>query len=186
MIKMIAAVSTNGVIGVDGGIPWMGKYPSDMAFFRKMTKGAIVIMGRKTYQSFPAGPLSGRENRVVASKPYEEVSIGFFPPTSKANYPSLQAALDAPNPDNKDVWLIGGESIYSEGLRHVGEVYLTLIPEMVETASKSVARFPFMHPTEWSCTPKLMHDMLPAPVEPRTERSLVVAIYRPDPHNEWR
>lgn len=60
---LIAAVSTNGVIGLDGGIPW--KHREDVNFFKTFTMGKAVIMGRKTYESLPVGGLAGRMNICV-------------------------------------------------------------------------------------------------------------------------
>jgi dihydrofolate reductase len=175
MIKMIAAVSINGVIGINNELPWQGRYADDMKLFRTMTKDSIVVMGRKTYQSIGGKPLPKRENRVVASKPFEEKAVAHLSPTSKTNYTSLEAALAAPNPDNRDIWLIGGESIYTEGLKYAQEIYLTLIPETIDTAGKTVARFPFMHPMAFDCEKKMMDEL--APVENKDK--LIVAIYRP-------
>ena len=62
MISIVAAVSRNGVIGKDGGIPW--DLPEDMAFFKRLTMGGTVIMGRKTYESI-GHPLLGRKNIII-------------------------------------------------------------------------------------------------------------------------
>jgi dihydrofolate reductase len=177
MIKMIAAASINGVIGVNNELPWQGRYADDMILFRTMTKDSIVVMGRKTYQSIGGKPLPKRENRVVASKPFEEKAVGYLPLTSKANYTSLEAALAAPNPDNRDIWIIGGETLYTETVakNYAQEIYLTLIPEIIDTTGKTVARFPFMHPMAFDCEKKMMGEL--ASVENKDK--LIVAIYRP-------
>jgi len=62
-IVLIAAVAENGVIGADGGMPWRLK--SDMARFVALTMGRPIVMGRKTFESFPRRPLPGRTNIVV-------------------------------------------------------------------------------------------------------------------------
>jgi dihydrofolate reductase len=177
MIKMIAAASINGVIGVNNELPWQNRWKDDMTFFRTMTKDSIVVMGRKTYQSIGGKPLPKRENRVVASKPFEEKAIGYLPPTSKANYTSLEVALAAPNPDNRDIWIIGGETLYTETVakNYAQEIYLTLIPETIDTAGKTVSRFPFMHPLAFDCEKRMMDELLPM----ENKDKLIVAIYRP-------
>ena len=177
MIKMIAAVSINGVIGINNELPWKNRYANDMIFFRQMTKDSIVVMGRNTYQSIGGKPLPKRENRIVASKPYEEKAVDYFPPTSKTNYTSLAAALEAPNPDNRDIWLIGGAGIYEEAITKnlAAEIYLTLIPETIDTTGKTVARFPFIHPLAFDCEKRMMNELVPV----ENKDKLIVAIYRP-------
>ena len=58
-MKAIAAVSQNGVIGRQGDLPW--RLPEDLKWFKKLTMGGILLMGRKTWESLPGG-LPGREN----------------------------------------------------------------------------------------------------------------------------
>lgn len=178
MIRMIAAVSINGVIGVDGGIPWMGKYPDDMKFFRTMTKDSIVVMGRKTFESMGSRPLPKRINRMIChapSMPYSTWS-GLL-----ERHDSMRDAISAPNLDNKDIWLIGGSGIYSEGLEYTDEIYLTLIPERVEAERWAAVRFPFIHPLEWQCEPRMMGELVPA----ASEQKLVVAVYKRSKTN-WK
>lgn len=62
--KIIAAVSSNGVIGVNNDLPW--KIPEDMKHFKRTTTGHIVIMGRKTFESFGAKPLPNRMNVIIS------------------------------------------------------------------------------------------------------------------------
>lgn len=83
-IAMIAGVARNGVIGADGTIPW--KIPSDMAYFRRMTMGKPIVMGRKQYESV-GRPLPGRTNIVVTRQPgYAREGIEVFA--------TLEAGLD--------------------------------------------------------------------------------------------
>ncbi len=170
MIKMIAAVSINGVIGVDDKLPWGDRYPDDMKFFRTMTKDSIVVMGRRTFESMGSKPLPKRENRIV--------SRSLFTMASEAHSRgSLDLTLNLPNPDNKDIWLIGGEGIYREAMEKglADEIYTTLIPEKIDTEGKSFARFPYIHPLEWKCEKRMMGELVPA----ASEQKLVVAVYRP-------
>ena len=68
-INLIFARAANGVIGLDGTMPW--HLPEDMAHFKQQTAGAPVIMGRKTWDSLPPRfrPLPGRRNIVVTRQP---------------------------------------------------------------------------------------------------------------------
>jgi dihydrofolate reductase len=145
MIKMIAAVSQNGILGKDNTIPWMGKYPDDMKFFRKMTAGATVVMGRNTFESMGSKPLPKRRNIVITKNKIEHIET----------YNSLQNALthasiqelDESSPPPKDIWLMGGFSIYEEGMKYANEIYLTLIPEMVK--GNDLVRFPWINPNKF-------------------------------------
>ena len=65
-IVFVVAVSKNGIIGRDGGLPW--KLSSDMRFFKTITMGKPLIMGRKTWESLPKQPLPGRDNIVISRK----------------------------------------------------------------------------------------------------------------------
>lgn len=161
MIKMIAAVSINGIIGADNTIPWQGRYPDDMAFFRKMTKNSVVVMGRKTYETLGSKPLPYRENRIVGRNCFLK---------------SIEQAISFPSIEDPkwDIWLIGGQQIYEQGMQYANEIYLTCIPESVDTANKNIARFPFIHPMEWTCEKHKMYDLMPS----TKNQNLVVATYR--------
>jgi len=173
MIKMIAAVSINGIIGIDNQIPWMGRYPDDMKFFRQMTKDSIVVMGRRTFESMGSKPLPKRENRVITSG----CAVDVMNTTPLYSFDTIRDALDFPNPDNKDIWLIGGEGIYREAVenRLADEIYITLIPETINTTDKTVARFPFVHPIAFDRDIRQMHEL----ADVKNEQHLSVAIYRP-------
>ncbi|MDZ4084343.1 MAG: dihydrofolate reductase, partial [Bdellovibrionales bacterium] len=71
VLSAIAAMALNRVIGRDGDLPW--RIPEDMRYFRKMTTGKVMIMGRKTLESFP-GLLPGRFHIVITRQP------GYTPP----------------------------------------------------------------------------------------------------------
>ncbi|MBU2286383.1 MAG: dihydrofolate reductase, partial [Gammaproteobacteria bacterium] len=68
-INLILARAANGVIGRAGALPW--HLPEDLAHFKRMTMGAPVIMGRKTWDSLPpkVRPLPGRRNMVITRQP---------------------------------------------------------------------------------------------------------------------
>ena len=63
ILSLVLAVSRNGVIGRDGGLPW--HISSDLKRFKAITMGKPVIMGRRTWESLPKRPLPGRRNIVV-------------------------------------------------------------------------------------------------------------------------
>ena len=61
-VSIVAAVARNGVIGVDGGLPW--HLPDDLRLFKQTTLGHVLVMGRRTYESI-GRPLPGRTTVVV-------------------------------------------------------------------------------------------------------------------------
>jgi dihydrofolate reductase len=121
MIGMIYAVSPEGVIGLDGKIPW--RHPGDLRRFRRVTMGAAVIMGRTTFESM-GKPLSGRRNLVVSSRPLEVPGVERVSTVSEA----LTLA------GKGDVWFIGGARIYDEAMRYVDVIDVTYVPDHVPTA----------------------------------------------------
>lgn len=143
-IKMIAAVSLNGIIGVDGDIPWMGKYPSDMKFFREQTKGATVIMGRATLTSMGNKPLPKRRNIIVSKNQTDLIK----------NIPGIEIASSVEEAIGlvgiEKTYLIGGNGIYLEGMKYTDEILLTQIPEWIDVNNKQHASFPFINPSQFS------------------------------------
>lgn len=121
MISIIAAVSKNGVIGVDNKLPW--DLPEDLKRFKELTTGNVVIMGRKTYESI-GKPLPNRINIVVTrDKDF------FVPGVLSAN--SLDSALLKAG-GNKDIFIIGGGEIYKQSMGFVDKLYITEVDMEVE------------------------------------------------------
>lgn len=153
-IKMIAAINQDRIIGVNEGIPW--HYSGDMRFFKEKTAGAAVIMGRRTWESLPekVRPLPGRRNVVLSSRQVP-VPEGVIVANSLA---SAFAALGVGKPTwDKDVWLIGGASVYAEGFKYSQEVHLTIVPDEVKPdVLDRVAYFPEI-PDSHEVTHRGMH-----------------------------
>ncbi len=120
MIACVVAHASNRVIGRDGGLPW--HLPSDMRFFRELTTGATVIMGRKTWESIPERfrPLPGRRNLVLSRGGEIEGAEVFA---------TLDAALAAAD---GDVFVIGGGATYEAALPLADRVYATEIDAEVD------------------------------------------------------
>lgn len=134
MIALIAAVAENGVIGNRGAIPW--HIGEDLALFKKLTTGHTVIMGRKTFESLRK-PLPNRRNIVVS---------GSLPPEEGCEVcRNLEEALKAAQRDD-EVFLIGGESIYREGLKFADTLYLSMVPGSYDGDT----RFPEFDEEEWT------------------------------------
>lgn len=121
MINIVAAVAANGVIGCNGKIPW--DIPEDRAFFRKLTKGNICIMGTRTYESI-GRPLPDRINIVVSS------SQSLFSRNLRT-VKSLDEAVKLAQKcaeqcgGDMEIYLCGGKRIYAEGLEVADRIYLT-------------------------------------------------------------
>lgn len=135
-MNIIVATDEEGGIGKDEKIPWNHK--EDMQFFRMITYGTSVIMGRKTMESI-GRPLEGRKNFVVTSQiPKEEVkfdnrSFSYSKPTEIDGFifcPSIISAVtEALKFNTCDmIFFIGGQSIYEESSEFVNTIYLTRIP----------------------------------------------------------
>ncbi len=112
-IALIVARATNGVIGLDGGIPW--HLPADLRRLKQLTMGAPMIMGRKTFESLP-GLLPGRRHIVVTRDPaYEAEGAEIV-----ASFEAALATANAPH-----VWVIGGVQIYAAALPYAQRIELT-------------------------------------------------------------
>ena len=118
-----------GIIGRDGDMPWYA--PEDLAHFKKVTLGAPVIMGRRTWESIPPRfrPLPGRTNIVISRSVAEaqERDGALWVPSLDAALYAARDAVGAPVEDTPadtdtadtaavDAWIIGGGSVYAEAL----------------------------------------------------------------------
>lgn len=112
---MIWAQTQDGVIGLDGGMPW--NVPEDLAHFKELTLGHPVVMGRKTWESFPASvrPLPGRTNIVVSRR---QTSAEQMREAGAAVVPGFREGLDAAlESDGLDlIWVIGGSTLFDQAL----------------------------------------------------------------------
>lgn len=119
-MKAIVAVDLNWGIGYRGNL--LQHIPEDMKFFKNMTIGKIVVMGRETFESLPGkNPLKDRVN-IVLSRSQTFNSDGI---TVCSSLEELFAVLRKYNTD--DVFIIGGQSIYRQLLPYCTEVYVTKI-----------------------------------------------------------
>ena len=116
IFKAVAAMSCNGVIGNKGQLPW--HLSEDLKFFKKLTYGSPVIMGRKTYESI-GRPLPGRKNIVISSNPNVEGNI--------ETHQSIEDLIKAYKDSTESLFIIGGAQIYSALLNWTKEIYLTYI-----------------------------------------------------------
>jgi len=117
MISLIWAMDRNRTIGKDNKLPW--RLPADLAYFKRLTLGHKIIMGRKTYESI-GKPLPGREN-VIITKNKDFLSEG----CTLCN--SIEEALRLA--DEEEAFVIGGAEIYSKFFTYADKLYITQIEE---------------------------------------------------------
>jgi dihydrofolate reductase len=143
-IIIIAAVAENNVIGKDGKIPWHIK--EDFQHFKEITMGWPCIMGDKTYESLPIKPLPGRENIILT------FNKNYHPEGTVVKY-SFKEALDHCK-NNEKVFIIGGASIYKQGLNFANKMELTRIHKSYDGDTY----FPEFNENEWIVEKKEDHD----------------------------
>jgi dihydrofolate reductase len=148
---MIAAVSPDGVIGLDGQIPW--RHPGDVRRFKRVTLGSTVIMGRLTWESMDGKPLPKRRNVVITRRALDGVET----------YPDVESALAAVESGEgagRDVWFIGGAGIYAAAMKHADVIDLTYVPERID--DPRAVRFPPIDPALFTPGELVQHEDEPA------------------------
>ena len=119
LIAFVVAVAENGVIGRQGKLPW--RIPEDMKWFKEKTMGKPIVMGRKTWESFPKKPLPGRTNIVVTRG-------GTFTAEGAVVAPTIDHALAvALREGPSEIMIIGGAEIYRATLPKADRIYLTSV-----------------------------------------------------------
>ena len=134
-IHAIVAVASDWAIGRQGDL--LCHMPTDMRHFKEVTMGHSIVMGRKTFESFPHRPLPGRQNIVITR------NAGWqYPGVTVAH--SLDEAIAAAETDA--VFIIGGAQVYEQALPLVDVLHLTLIHARWASAD---AFFPTLDMNEW-------------------------------------
>lgn len=121
MISFLFAMGENRVIGKDNDLPW--HLPADLAYFKKVTLGHPIIMGRKTYESI-GRPLPGRKNIVVTRNEH-------FAAEGCTVVHSVEEALSS-LPKNEEIFVIGGTNLFEAFYGHADRMYVTFIHESFE------------------------------------------------------
>ncbi len=136
-ISFVLARADNGVIGNKGAIPW--RIPEDMRRFKALTMGNPIVMGRKTWDSFPKKPLPGRTNIVITrdSTWHAEGAVAVH---------SLDEALARARAENPaEIAVIGGADIWHLALPHATRIHLT----EVHTAPEGDVMMPALDAAVW-------------------------------------
>ena len=118
-MKAIAAMSLNRVIGRGNTIPW--HIPDDLKWFKKLTMGHVIVMGRKTFESI-GKPLPGRKTIVLSR--------------SNLELPNVEVVSDLehiPEPAaGQEIFICGGAQIYEQALPRCSDLFLTLVKRVVD------------------------------------------------------
>ena len=136
---LIVAIADNNGIGVKGDLPW--HISEDLKYFKSVTHGYPVIMGRTTYFSLPFRPLKGRKNIVLnlGGEPIPEVTCV---------YSFDEAFAEAEATGQGKCFVMGGASVYRAAMPLMDKLYITHVHTVVEDAD---VFFPGIDPAIWRC-----------------------------------
>jgi dihydrofolate reductase len=124
IISIIVAASTNNAIGKNNNLLW--RLPNDLKFFKNTTWGHPIIMGTNTYKSIGSKPLPGRKNIIISNSiTHDDKGTCFVK--------NVAAAIEEANKENtKEIFIIGGASIYNQTLLLANRIYLTRVHTHIE------------------------------------------------------
>ncbi|MGZ4123887.1 MAG: dihydrofolate reductase [Tumebacillaceae bacterium] len=132
MISFVVAMDLQRVIGKDNALPW--HLPADLKYFRNLTMGHTVVMGRKTFESI-GKPLPGRKNVIVTRNPHFQAE----------GCEVIHSVDEIPQDAADEVFVIGGAEIFKALLPRAKRLYLTRILE----SFAGDTYFPELDETEW-------------------------------------
>lgn len=141
-MNLIVAVDENWAIGNKNNL--LVRIPADHKFFREETTGKIVVLGRKTLETFPQGlPLKNRTNVILSSNPDYKAKDAVVVHNTEELLEELKKYSD------EDIYIIGGESVYRQMLPYCNVAHVTKI----DRAYESDAYFPNLDELpEWQIT----------------------------------
>jgi dihydrofolate reductase len=145
MLSIILSVAENGTIGAEGKLPW--HLPADLRYFRELTFGHPVIMGRRTFESI-GRPLDGRTNIVITS---QNIAIAGTIVTHNLEEAVRAARAEAGSPE---IFMIGGARVFAEALPLADRLYITY----VKGAFVGDAFCPRIDPGKWRTVSRRTKD----------------------------
>jgi len=148
-LALIVAMAANRCIGMDNMLPW--RLPADLQYFKRMTSGKAIVMGRTTYDSL-GRPLPNRTNIVVTRDPAWEGPIGTRVVHSLEAALALAEAVAVVNAQDEAL-VIGGAEVYAQALPLVSRMYIT----EVEASVEGDAFFPAWDRSQWQETSRERH-----------------------------
>ncbi|MBS0349837.1 MAG: dihydrofolate reductase [Proteobacteria bacterium] len=144
MISLVAAMTNSRVIGAAGKMPW--QLPAELAYFKKITIGKTILMGRQTLESI-GQPLPHRRNLVISRSTHLNI------PGCEI-YNSLETALNSFN-GQEELMVIGGGSIFEQTIDFATRMYLTFI----DSDLTGDTFFPNWDSTHWQATHCYAHPI---------------------------
>ena len=135
-LSIVAVIGENNEIGRDNNL--LCRLPADLKYFKELTTGHTVIMGRKTFESLPKGALPNRKNIVLTRN--KDLSFD-----NCLTYSSLSEVIDNER-DSDKIFIIGGGEIYRQALPLANKLYLTKIHAEFDDAD---VFFPEINYSEW-------------------------------------
>lgn len=143
MIVLVAAAAENDALGKNGDMLW--HLPDDFKHFKSLTSGHYIIMGRKTFETFPK-PLPNRKHVIISR------NQNYKAPDECIVVNSMEAALRLTQAQ-EDVYIIGGGEIYKEALPFADKIELTRVHDSFEAD----AFFPVIDPQNWQLLSEVEH-----------------------------
>ncbi|MFY7740757.1 MAG: dihydrofolate reductase [Flavobacterium sp.] len=134
MITLIAAAAENNALGKDNQLVW--HLPNDFKRFKQITSGHYIIMGRKTFESFPK-PLPNRTHIIITRQKNYKVEGCYV-------VNSIEKAIEI-SPKGAEVFIIGGAEIYNQSIDFADKIELT----RVHASFDADAYFPEINLNEW-------------------------------------
>ncbi|MEW1644218.1 MULTISPECIES: dihydrofolate reductase [unclassified Streptomyces] len=136
--SLIVAASENDIIGREGDLPWY--LPGDLRYFKDVTRGHAVVLGRLTHESIISRlgrPLPGRTSVVVSTSPRPDEENVRWRPSVPAALAEAEAVERSSGQD--EIFVIGGATVYQQTLPSVDRIYLTRVHAQVDGDSRMPA-----------------------------------------------
>jgi dihydrofolate reductase len=143
-ISIIVAIASNNAIGKDNKLLW--HIPADMKYFKKITTGHTVIMGKNTFLSLPDGPLVNRRNIIISDDPDDHFN-------GCVTVNSVSEAMELCD-EEVESFIIGGASVYRQFLPFATKLYVT----KVNKSFVADTFFPEISSGEWTEVSRELHD----------------------------
>lgn len=138
-LSLIAAIGNYYELGLNNHLIW--KIPEDLSFYKSMTMGKNIIMGRKTFESMPLVALKGRNPIVLSSKPLDTVS-------DVTSFTDIDILLDYIKKTKEEFLVVGGSKVYEEFLPYVDKMYLTELQN--DKPFEADTFFPYFDESKWN------------------------------------
>ncbi|MCK5880935.1 MAG: dihydrofolate reductase [Sinobacterium sp.] len=149
-LALIVAMAENGVIGINNKLPW--HLPEDLKYFKQVTMGKPIVMGRKTFESI-GRPLPGRTNIVISRNKTWPAPEGVKLVANIEDAIALAESI-AVNDGTTELMVIGGAQIYAAAFERADTLYLTKVHGDVE----GDAYFEGFNESEWELTAQQRHE----------------------------